>query len=95
MKAFGPFAASGDTLYLAEEIGTRADWVRNALHAGSAEVALAAAGPRRPVRCRVVEEPEATVARRRLHEKLSYGSFEQDFIASALIVAFDAVEPGS
>jgi len=89
MKEFGPFAGRGDTLYLAEEIGKRADWVRNALHNGRAEVAPTASGPRLAVTCRVVEEPEASLARRALHECISYGTFEQDFINSALILAFE------
>lgn len=90
MKEFGPFAARGDTLYLAEEIGTRADWVRNALVSGTAEVATTASGARLEVRVRVVEEPEASDARRALHERISYGSYEQEFINAAMILAFDA-----
>ena len=90
MKEFGPFAARGDTLYLAEEIGTRADWVRNALASGTAEVSTTASGVRLSVRVRVVDEPEASAARRALHERISYGSYEQDFINVAMILAFEA-----
>lgn len=90
-KEWGPFAAMGDTLYLLEELGGSADWARNAVASGSAEVALSASAERESVRVRVVDGTETAVARDALHRRFSYGNLRQDFVESGVIIAFDYV----
>jgi hypothetical protein len=91
-KEWAPFAAAGDTLYLVDELGGTADWARNALASGTAEVALTVSAPREPVAVRLVDdEAEAAAARALLHRRFSYGNLRQDFIERSVVLAFDHV----
>ena len=84
-----PFAPDGDTLYLVEEIGDRADWVRNALAAGRVEVwgkngdEVVATTPRV-----VTDADELRRARGLLRAR--FGGGEWGFIADGFVVALDA-----
>jgi hypothetical protein len=90
-KEWAPFAAWGSTLYLVDDSHGTADWVRNALRWGIAEVALTTSAPRLPVRVRTVDDAEeARRAREALHRRFSYGNLRQAFIDDSPIVAFDA-----
>jgi deazaflavin-dependent oxidoreductase (nitroreductase family) len=95
-KVFGPFAVSGDTLHLAEEIGERADWVRNALAHPRVEVRRTQSTPVVVTHARLVDSPdELARARRLLHRRLSHESFPLELVELATIVALDAVSPST
>lgn len=82
-----PYAGDGDTLYLIEEIGTRAQWVKNFLAYPGVEV-WGRDGKVILAKARlVVDEAEDARARRLVNARFDSGDW--DLINSGTVVAFD------
>lgn len=80
-----PFAPDGDILYLIEEQGDRADWVRNLLAEPTAQVEDL------PVNARVVDDPEEIARARQICAArfARRGLLVADLVERGLVVAFE------
>lgn len=80
-----PFAPDGDVLYLLEEQGGRAEWVRNVLAEPAAEVEGV------QVKVRVVDDPEELTRARRIcgARFARRGLLVADLVERGLVVAFE------
>lgn len=80
-----PFAPDGDVLYLLEEQGDRADWVRNVLADPTVEIDGVL------LKARIVDEPDEVARARRIcgSRCARLGLLVGDLIDSGLVVAFE------
>jgi hypothetical protein len=89
-KFWGVFAPWGDTIYNIEEIGERAQWVRNALANPRIEVRERVGAPVLLATARVVTDPDEEVLARTLVMQRERGDWSVQG-GRGLVVAFDAV----
>lgn len=85
-KFWGVYATAGDTLYLIEEVGTKAHWVRNVIANPKVEVW----GRDHEVlwaRARIVDDLAEDALARRLVGTREWG--EPQVVESGLVIAFD------